>query len=487
MRLVRAFSSSACRSRQVLFELPDQTSREDKDFLLRRKRGAYTANPFIGKDSKVIRTAFHCEYSDLDQLRSQCALRIAAALAKLQDPKSFAVKDLTFDKIMGPPTISYPAEFVLIDHQNPLGVPPDTPKLAIPPIRDPSLVAKALSEAGFTGSFFQFQHQLNYDPLSHTENLPWPNYKHLPRGGYIYPPRLHITHQKLGTVTLTLPGATVLPLYKFFEWFHRDNRDFKTTNELVTLWARSQDIGLSPQAIALMVVSAMQTEKPFFIDRLELTGWSNVEYSNGGQWHQTVGSVHVDFNKVHSLPPAAHDINLLNFFMHWKGHHLKSRSFAFTVRNGRSNQLIPRQYTTDVPSYKGFFKSNMDDPTQEFPPWRYDRFVIQDPFLVTHNHAEHLPDGAYRKFGHHLLRTFDFLRAGRPLPWIFGTHAAPPGSDAETKILGDLDVYSTALNLLEKDRIPQDLGRWGGRNNLLPMLAMIMMDSIRAQVKPIRD
>jgi hypothetical protein len=58
--------------------------------------------------------AFHCEYSDLDQLRSQCALRIAAALAKLQDPKSFAVKDLTFDKIMGPPTISYPAELVLI-------------------------------------------------------------------------------------------------------------------------------------------------------------------------------------------------------------------------------------------------------------------------------------------------------------------------------------------------------------------------------------
>jgi hypothetical protein len=128
------------------------------------------------------------------------------------------------------------------------------------PLYLPSLVAKALSEAGFTGSFFRFQHQLHYEPLAHTENLPWPSYKHLPRGGYIYPPRLHITHQKLGTVTLTLPGATVLPLYKFFEWFHRDNRDFKTTNELVTLWARSHDIGLSPQAIALMVVSAMQTE-----------------------------------------------------------------------------------------------------------------------------------------------------------------------------------------------------------------------------------
>lgn len=28
-------------------------------------------------------------------------------------------------------------------------------------------------------------------------------------------------------------------------------------------------------------------------------------------------------------------------------------------------------------------------------------------------------------------------------------------------------MYSTVLNLLEKDRIPQDLGRWGGRNNLL--------------------
>jgi hypothetical protein len=74
---------------------------------------------------------------------------------------------------------------------------------------------------------------------------------------------------------------------------------------------------------------------------------------------------------------------------HWKGHHLKSGSFAFTVRNGRSNQSIPRQYTTDVPSYKGFFKSNMDDPTQEFPPWRYDRFVIQDPFLVTHVRPAH--------------------------------------------------------------------------------------------------
>ncbi|KAJ7864977.1 hypothetical protein B0H14DRAFT_423001 [Mycena olivaceomarginata] len=259
MRLVRSFSSSTCRARQGFFQDtgPKKLSKEWKDFLIARKRADLTTNSWLLRDSKVIRSVFLCQAGELNRLRSECARHIAAALAKLQDPASFEVQDLTFDQIMRVPTISYLPELALIDLRNPLGIPPDTPQSEIPPIHDPSLVAKALSEVGFSGAFLQLdRYNLN------AGKQRWPIYPHIPYGGYTPPPRLHVdADSKLGgSVTLTLPGTTVQPLHHYFRWFAKSNPEFKATNELVTIWARSHNISLSPQAIALMVIAAMQGE-----------------------------------------------------------------------------------------------------------------------------------------------------------------------------------------------------------------------------------
>ncbi|KAJ7363789.1 hypothetical protein DFH08DRAFT_259378 [Mycena albidolilacea] len=143
MRLVRSFSSSTCRARQGFFQDtgPKKLSKEWKDFLIARKRADLTTNSWLLRDSKVIRSVFLCQADELNRLRSECARHIAAALAKLQDPASFEVQDLTFDQIMRVPTISYLPELALIDLRNPLGIPPDTPQSEIPPIHDPRRVS----------------------------------------------------------------------------------------------------------------------------------------------------------------------------------------------------------------------------------------------------------------------------------------------------------------------------------------------------------
>ncbi|KAJ6551474.1 hypothetical protein B0H19DRAFT_1157812 [Mycena capillaripes] len=449
----RALSSSAFRARQPLFELQTTASADERAFLVSRKRAVWQSNKLMVQDSKVIRKIFHCNYKKLLELRSECALRIAAALAKLQDPKSFVVQDLTFDNIMREPTISYTPELALIDLYNPLGIPPDTPKDAIPPIHDPSRVAKALLEADLTGSFYQ---------VDSNEPTEWPDYEHQPRGGYIYPPRLHVdANPKLGRVTLTLPGATVQPLYNFFKWFYQANSEFKQTNEVVTLWARSHGFTLTPQTIALMVVGAMQSDDPFFAYGRDSHGWANVDYllRPPTVWRQTVGSVQVNFDKVRSLPSADLDMQLVNFFTHWRDRLLKSDKFAFTVRNGRSDQLIPREYKGHRSNLENFsfLKANLVDPTKDFRPWRSNRIVIQDPFLVTHNHAELFSESEAEALVPQMRETVDVLRSGRPLPWAFGKHLAPPGSDAETRILKHINEYASALSLVADDRIPEDL------------------------------
>ncbi|KAJ7254667.1 hypothetical protein B0H12DRAFT_1114727 [Mycena haematopus] len=462
MRLARSFSSSTCRARQAFFQDgPKGLSSKDKHFLVARKRCALYVNGWIFRDSKVIRSVFHCQANELDELRSECARRIGAALSKLQDPASFQVKDLTFNKLMSVPTINYPPELALIDVHNLFGIPPDTPIDATPPIHDPSLVAKALSDAGFTGAFL---HHVRFgdtrNPLSHTEKRPWPNYKHVPYGAYIYPPRLHIdVDLKLGgSVTLTLPGATVQPLYTFFQWFHKTNPEFQTINELVTVWARSHNISLSPQAIALMVISAMQSDGAPFPDVPFTGGWSDAEYRRDTmtKWSRIVAPVDIDFTPVLSLAPATIPIQLAHFFRHWRDRLPESRLFAFSVRKGRENQLIPREYVPakfEASGYR-FLKRNLDDPAKDFPPWRHDRLVIQDPFLVTYNHTASLSSSAVAEFQGQIHRTSRSLLEGRPLATVYGTHAAPPGSDAEAKILVDPQAYSAALSLLERDRIP---------------------------------
>ncbi|KAJ6466951.1 hypothetical protein C8R45DRAFT_1020578 [Mycena sanguinolenta] len=393
-------------------------------------------------------------------MRSECARRIAAALAKLQDPASFEVKDLTFNKLMGVPTINYPPELALIDVCNAFGIPPNTPIDRIPPIHNPSLVAKALSDVGFTGAFLHVPFGSRHNPLSHTETRPWPNYKHVHYGGYIYPPRLHINVdlELGGSLTLTLPGATVQPLYDLFQWFHKTNSEFQTLNELVTIWARSHNISLSPQAIALMIISAMQSEGAFFPDGHLSGGWSDVDYRKDTMslWNRTVGPVDTDFTQVLSLSPATMSTQFAHFFRHWKDKFAQSRSFAFSIRKGRENQFIPREYTPEKFGSSGsrFPKENLDDPAKDFPPWRHDRLVIQDPFLVTHNHTAYLSSPAFVEFQDQVHQTVRKLLDGRPLSAVYGTHAAPPGSDAEAKILVGPQAYSAALGLLGRHGIP---------------------------------
>ncbi|KAJ7040792.1 hypothetical protein C8F04DRAFT_227530 [Mycena alexandri] len=286
MRVVRAFSSSAPRAKQALFHVnPPPLSTDEKNFVILRKRGGATVHALFAKDSSAIRGIFHTKYEKVNADRSVCALRVAGALAKLQDSESFRVQDLSIDKIMGSPTINYGSELAIIDLRNPLGIPPDMAKQNIPPIHDRRLVAKALSDAGLLGT---------KQPPAHT-----------PRGGFIPPPRIHIEDETLGTVTLTLPGATVQPFFNFLLWFRHDNPEFKVLNEIVTIWARSHGFDLSPQAIALMVLGAMQSkEAPFRDGVLDNHGWANLEYSQGTRWNRIAVPVAVDFTEVQVLPPG---------------------------------------------------------------------------------------------------------------------------------------------------------------------------------------
>ncbi|KAF7369034.1 Poly(A) RNA polymerase cid11 [Mycena venus] len=465
MRLVRSFCSSACCARQDFFEIPRHLRTQapgTKALLIARKRSAANVNAFIPRDSKIIRRVFRYQSGELDSLRSDCTRRITDALAKVQDPESFEVQDLTFDKILSAHAISYPIELALIDLKNPLGIPPGTPKTAVPPIHDPSLVAKALSEAGFTGAFLQQdRYGIASNALSYARKRPWPTYKHIPYGGYIHPPRLQVdTDSRLGgSITLTLPGATVRPLYDFFQWFHESNPEFQPTYELVTIWARAHDIGLTPQALALMVIATMQSQTACFMDGLFGGGWSPMEYRRQGSspWSQTVGSVDVGFTEVLPLPSATLATQLAFFFRYWKDYLSKSRSFALSIRKGRSKQFIPREFIQETPRVWDylFLDSNMDYPAEDLPAWHYDRLVIQDPFLVTYNHAANLSSLAVAKFEAELHRTVNIFMAAQPLAWSYGTRAAPPGSDAEAKILANPKEYAAALSLLERDRIPK--------------------------------
>ncbi|KAJ6504242.1 hypothetical protein C8R47DRAFT_1104811 [Mycena vitilis] len=413
---------------------------------------------------------FHCDFQELSELRSDYARRIADALATLQDPASFKVKDLTFDNILGRryPSISYSPEFAIIDRHNPLGIPPDTPEQAVPPIHHPSRVAKALSDANFTGP------------------PPWPRYKRVPRGGHAYPPQLRIDGgPKLDSVTLTLPGATIEPLYNFFTWFLNNNFAFRATHGLATLWARSHGLLLSPQALGLMVVASLQSDRAFFVDGLDHHGWANVDYRSPSDplWGRATGSVPVGFTKVPSLPENnAVEIQLVNFFIYWSNRLAEADVCAFSVRNGRAKQQIPRTpYKTDADdrSKHFFLKEWMDDPLYDPPPWRFHALVIQDPFLFSHNHAENLSGRDVRELAYRMRRTATFLRDGRPLPWTFGTEAIAPGSEVEARLLGDLPQYSAALSLLKPDRIPAELPSFYGPDGrfarspqfLLPMEA----------------
>ncbi|KAF8201099.1 hypothetical protein K438DRAFT_635992 [Mycena galopus ATCC 62051] len=100
------------------------------------------------------------------------------------------------------------------------------------------------------------------------------------------------------------------------------------------------------------------------------------------------------------------------------------------------------------------YPANITDPVRNFPPWSHERLVIQDPFLVTHNHAASLSKQMVVELQGQIHQTNRFLIEGRPLCSMYGTHATPPGSDAEAKILAKPQAYSAALGLLEQDRVP---------------------------------
>ncbi|KAJ7768356.1 hypothetical protein B0H16DRAFT_314761 [Mycena metata] len=237
----------------------------------------------------------------------------------------------------------------------------------IPPIHDRRLVAQALSDAGLLG------------PKQPSE--------HIHRGGFVPPPRIHVEDETLGAVTLTLPGATVQPFFNFLVWFSHNNPEFKILNELVNLWARSHGFDLTPQTIALMVLGAMQSEEALFRDGLlDDQRWAGVEYSEGIRWNRIAVPVSAGFIQVPALPPAGKDVaaQFINFFIRWAQKLYTAHNHAFTVRNGRLNDTIPRNYTNaEPPRHFQFPKSSVDSPTRNFTPWCYEPLVIQDPFLVT--------------------------------------------------------------------------------------------------------
>jgi hypothetical protein len=84
--------------------------------MVAQRQQGHPKRAFIILSSTCVETfqVFLCQAGELNRLRSECARHIAAALAKLQDPASFEVQDLTFDQIMRVPTISYLPELALI-------------------------------------------------------------------------------------------------------------------------------------------------------------------------------------------------------------------------------------------------------------------------------------------------------------------------------------------------------------------------------------
>ncbi|KAK7052330.1 hypothetical protein R3P38DRAFT_1642009 [Favolaschia claudopus] len=112
MQPARPFYTSQCRARQALFELngPRKVNCDKKKPSLYRTKAARTAH----RHSKLTGSLFGCEPHAIHQQRAQNAECITNSLAKLQDPASFQVKDLTLDTIMVHNQISYPTELVLV-------------------------------------------------------------------------------------------------------------------------------------------------------------------------------------------------------------------------------------------------------------------------------------------------------------------------------------------------------------------------------------
>ncbi|KAJ7100601.1 hypothetical protein B0H15DRAFT_816648 [Mycena belliarum] len=438
MQLVRAFSASARRLKQPFFETESSPSVKEKQYVHNRNRFAKRVNSHLASDAKLVRGVFHCPHHELQNLRLDLTTRIAEALATLQAPTSFQVQDLTFSNILRPPTIDFPTELAIIDLEYPVGLPPSTPKSAIPRINYPGVVANTLSRAGFKTSIS------SPDPIGR-----------YPRAGFIRPARLHIdVGQRLGQVTLTLPGATTRPFHDFLVWFKETHAEFKKTLMLLVIWARSHSMPLNTQTIALMLVASMQSEEPLFDAWAERRGWAPVEHGRS----QTVASVDIDFKKVRPLPTGSFGTDFISFFRHWARLIFSCHDDAYTIRRGRMDQKMPRLRFHPQPITReeiSNFEFNPDKPVEKFLPWRTDPLVIQDPFMVTYNHAQQLPLSEVIRLADLLKETEDHLYTGRPLAMVFGKHAALPGSAAEAKLLRNPRLRAMATTLLKEASAPE--------------------------------
>lgn len=95
-------------------------------------------------------------------------------------------------------------------------------------------------------------------PTTRDFTIPWPQYHRTPTGGLLYPPRLAIKHPT--PFTLTLPGPTVVPLYRFLA----KNFQLRIIQDLFALlyiWTRSMQMTeFTPTCLALMTIRFMQDQ-----------------------------------------------------------------------------------------------------------------------------------------------------------------------------------------------------------------------------------
>jgi hypothetical protein len=123
-------------------------------------------------------------------------------------------------------------------------------------------------DAGFHGGFVSFPKDIGAmpkpiagwmpPPTIRQTTSPWPNYIHTPTHSLLYPPQLRVNSAV--PFTLTLPGPTVAPLYRYLATSTQSREDFlRQFISLLFLWTRSlQMIEFTPECLTLMVIRFMQ-------------------------------------------------------------------------------------------------------------------------------------------------------------------------------------------------------------------------------------
>ncbi|RDB26847.1 Poly(A) RNA polymerase cid11 [Hypsizygus marmoreus] len=333
----------------------------------------------------------------------------------------------------------------------------------------PSLVAKALMKASYSGAFYQLSaaSEAALRGRSVLAFEPWPEYRHIPRDEILYPAQLLITSTISSRFRfgLSMPGPSILPLHKLLVEIY-ESHDAKALLSLVRIW--TQSLGMwefSEITLALMVGMFLQetcVSKSRLHTWASLTAssarhttsassdvhpvWAFREYYNSqsNKWLQEPVMLDMAPKIIHPIWPTSFAVNFHKFLRYWSHFDADAKHSIVSIRHDCANTLrVSRQAP-----YIGLGDAESPNDSQEHDVasrepsfWRYQPLIVQDPFIPTKNHAEQVSIGTLSNFVSQCRNAVSFLLKRYPLASIFGPRCRLPADDELRRSISNMHLW----------------------------------------------